>query len=90
MKQKPKSFDFEAESTAELDRFRAMVGQHVPLSHFYVRGVRPVLLEVHGDRATLRFANGAVLSNVPLRDLVDDSAYWGNTRHDPSQLELFS
>jgi hypothetical protein len=77
MKPKPKSFDFEAESAAELNRIRAMVGQQVPLSQFYVRGVRPVLLEVQGDRATLRFANGAVLSNLPLRDLVDDLAYWG-------------
>ncbi len=84
MKPNPKSFDFEAESTAELDRIRAMVGRQVPLSQFYVRGVRPVLLEVNGDRATLRFANGAVLSNVPLRDLVDDSAYWGSKRQDSS------
>ncbi len=84
MKPEAKSFDFEAESAAELDRIRAMVGQHVPLSQFYVRGVRPVLLEVQGDRATLRFAIGAVLSNVPLRDLVDDSAYWGSKRHNSS------
>ena len=84
MKPKAKSFDFDAESAAELDRIRAMVGQHVPLSHFYVRGVRPVLLEVNGDRATLRFANGAVLSNVPLRDLVDDSAFWSRKSHEGS------
>ena len=58
MKPKPKSFDFEAESAAELDRIREMVGQQVPLSQFYVRGVRPVLMGVHGDLATLRFSNG--------------------------------
>ncbi len=77
-----KPIDFEAESAAELDRIRAMVGQQVPLSQFYVRGVRPVLVEVYGDLAKLQFANGAVLSNVPLRDLVDDSAYWGTRRSD--------
>ena len=84
MKPKPKSFDFEAESAAELDRIREMVGQQVPLSQFYVRGVRPVLMEVHGDRATLRFSNWAVLSNVPLRDLVDDLAYWSAARQGSS------
>lgn len=82
MKPDTKSFDFEAESAAELNRIRAMVGQQVPLSQFYTRGVRPVLIEVNGDRATLQFSNGAVLSNVPLRDLVDDSAFWGSARQD--------
>ncbi len=58
MKPKPKPFDFEAKSAVELGRIRGMVGQQVPLSQFYVRGVRPVLLEVQGDHATLRIANG--------------------------------
>ncbi len=58
-----KPIDFEAESAAELDRIRAMVGQQVPLSHFYVRGVRPVLLQ--GSRS--EYSLGQLLVSRPNR-----------------------
>lgn len=30
------------------------------------------------DTDTIRFRNGAVLSQVPLRDLVDNAGYWNS------------
>lgn len=79
MKRELKSFDFEAEAQRHLDELRSKVGQPVPLSCSYVRGQRPILLAIEGDRATLKYPNGATVMNVPLRDLVDDVAYWRTT-----------
>ena len=52
------------------------IGQSVALSSSYTQGKQATLLSIEGETATIRFRNGATLSNVPLRDLVDDSAYW--------------
>jgi hypothetical protein len=35
-----------------------------------------LLVSITGETATIRFPNGATLSQVPIRDLVDDSGYW--------------
>ncbi len=76
MKRELTTFDFEAEAQRHLDGLRKMIGKGVPLSCSYVRGQRPILLAIEGDRATLKYPNGATILNVPLRDLVDDSGYW--------------
>lgn len=45
----PKSLGLAAETAADLNKIRTMLGRQVPFSQFYVRVVRPVLLEVNGD-----------------------------------------
>ena len=76
MKRKSREIDFCRESDAQLDAIKSRIGQEVPLSNRYVRGQRAILVSIEGDTATLRFPNGATLSSVPIRDLVDDSGYW--------------
>ena len=76
MSKKPKEIDFRKEEEAQLEAIKSRIGQEVPLSNRYVRGPRPILVSVEGTVATLRYPNGAHLVQVPLRDLVDDSAYW--------------
>ena len=76
MARKTKEIDFEAENRERLERLKAMIGQQVPLSFAYIRGVRPTLIAIENDRATIHYPNGAVILNVPLRDLVDDAGYW--------------
>ncbi len=76
MPRTPKVIDFEAETVRMLELIKAMVGKPVPLSTQYTRGERATLVAVDGDTATIRFRNGATLANVPIRDLVDDAAYW--------------
>lgn len=80
MPRKPQMIDFEAEAKKHVEFLHSRIGQQVPLSCSYVRGQRPTLLAIEGDRATLTYPNGAALVNVPLRDLVDDSAYWRSVR----------
>jgi len=76
MSKKPKEIDFRQEAEDQLNAIKACIGQEVLLSNRYVRGPRPILVSIEGERATLRFPNGASLVQVPLRDLVDDSGYW--------------
>ena len=76
MSKKPKEIDFRREAEDQLNAIRSRIGQEVPLSNRYVRGQRAILVSVDGETATLQFPNGATLSNVPLRDLVDDNGYW--------------
>ncbi len=76
MSRKPKEIDFRREAEDQLNAIRSRIGQEVPLSNRYVRGRRATLVSVDGETATLLFPNGATLTNVPLRDLVDDSGYW--------------
>ncbi len=83
MRRKPREVDFEAESEAALAAVRAMVGQQVPVSAWYVAGTHPTLIAVANDLCTLRYANGAVMYNVPIRDLVDNLSYWKIYRREP-------
>jgi hypothetical protein len=76
MSKKPKEIDFRKEEEMQLEAIKSRIGQEVPLSNRYVRGPRPILVSVEGTVATLRYSNGAQLVQVPVRDLVDDSAYW--------------
>jgi hypothetical protein len=48
----------------------------VPLSRSYTQGEQPILVAIEDGTATVRFRNGAVLTGVPIRDLVNDSGYW--------------
>ena len=69
--------EFEEETKKAIDAVRAQIGQPVPLSTRYVAADRPTLVAVdENDRCTLRYRNGAVLTAVPIRDLVDDLSYW--------------
>jgi hypothetical protein len=76
MKRKPRVIDFEGETREEIASIKAHIGQEVPLSRRYTQGAKALLVSVEGETATIRFPNGAVLSAVPIRDLVDDSGYW--------------
>jgi hypothetical protein len=76
MARKPKEIDFDAELEQQVAKLRARIGQEVPLSYHYVRGVKPVLVAIDGELATLRFPNGTVMTKVPIRYLCDDSVYW--------------
>lgn len=76
MRKKPKTIDFEGETRDEIEAIKSRIGQEVPLSRRYTQGTRAVLLSITGETATIRFPNGATLSQVPIRDLVDDSGYW--------------
>ena len=76
MRKKPKTIDFESETRDEIDAIKSKIGQEVPLSRRYTQGSRAMLVSITGETATIRFPNGATLSQVPIRDLVDDSGYW--------------
>jgi len=71
-----KELDFGAEDQQHLITLRERIGKTVPLSRSYTQGEQPVLVAIDGDTATICFRNGAVLTGVPIRDLVDDAAYW--------------
>ncbi len=76
MRRKPTEHDFCQEMQAQIHALESRIGQEVPLSNRYVRGPRPILVSIAQGTATLRFPNGAVLLQIPLRDLVDDTGYW--------------
>jgi hypothetical protein len=76
MKRKAKVIDFEGEAADELQSIRDRIGKEVPLSRRYTQGAKALLVSLEGETATIRFPNGAILTQVPLRDLVDDSGYW--------------
>jgi hypothetical protein len=76
MRKKPKIIDFEGETIEEIEAIKSKIGQELPLSRRYTQGRRALLVSITGDTATIRFPNGATLSQVPIRDLVDDGGYW--------------
>jgi hypothetical protein len=76
MRRKPKLIDFELENNEEIESIKSKIGKQVPLSRRYTHGSNAILVSVDGDKATIRFPNGATLRDVPVRDLVDDSGYW--------------
>ena len=76
MRKKLKTIDFERETRDEIEVINFKIGQEVPLSRRYTQGTRALLVSITGETATIRFPNGATLSQVPIRDLVDDSGYW--------------
>ena len=76
MRRKPKVIDFEFESAEEIETIKSKIGKEVPLSRRYTQGAKALLISIDGDKATIRFPNGATLRDVPIRDLVDDSGYW--------------
>ncbi len=76
MKRKAKVIDFECEAADHLQSIRDRIGKEVPLSRRYTQGAKALLVSLEGETATIRFPNGAILTQVPLRDLVDDSGYW--------------
>ena len=76
MRKKPKTIDFESETRDEIEAIKSKIGQEVPLSRRYTQGSRAMLVSITGETATIRFLNGATLSQVPIRDLVNDSGYW--------------
>ena len=76
MRKKPKTIDFEGKTSDEIESIKSRIGQVVPFSRRYTQGTRAVLISISGETATIRFPNGATLSQVPIRDLVDDSGYW--------------
>jgi len=71
-----KEFDLEAEYQKHVDHVSTFIGKPIPLSRAYTQGEQPTLMSIEGGTATLRFRNGAVLTGVPLRDLVNDAGYW--------------
>jgi hypothetical protein len=73
---KEKEIDFNAEAHQHQNLLRKMIGKPVPLSRSYTQGEQPILVAIEDDTATVRFRNGAVLTGVPIRDLVDDAPYW--------------
>ncbi len=76
MGNKPKEIDFEAEFEQHAAKLRSCIGSEVPLSHHYVRGAKPTLVSIECELATLRFPNGTIMTNVPIRYLCDDAGYW--------------
>ena len=74
MRRKPQEIDFGKEAEEHLKAIRSCIGREVPHSNRYVRGQRPILVSIEGETATLQFPNGALLVQVPLRDLVDDKS----------------
>jgi hypothetical protein len=76
MRKKPKTINFESETKEEIEAIKSKIGQEVPLSRRYTQGPRALLESITGETATIRFPNGATLSQVPIRDLVDDGGYW--------------
>jgi len=73
---KEKELNFGAEDQQHLDLLRKVIGKPVPLSRSYTQGERPILVAIQDGTATVRFRNAAVITGVPIRDLVDDAAYW--------------
>lgn len=73
---KPQELDFEAEYREHVEQLHSQIGQPVPLSCSYTRGQPATLVSIDGETATIRFRNGAELTKVPLRDLVNDVGYW--------------
>lgn len=73
---KPKEIDLDSEYRQHVARLHSHIGQPVPLSCSYTRGQRAVLVSIQDETATIRFQNGAELTKVPLRDLVNDAGYW--------------
>ncbi len=73
---RPKEINFEAEHPKRVAQLERLLGNPVPLSFAYTHGEKPVLVSIDGDTATIRFRNGAELTKVPLRDLVNDAGYW--------------
>jgi hypothetical protein len=73
---RPKVLDLEAEYQQHLITLREAIGKPVPLSRSYTQGEQPILVAVEDGTATVRFRNGAVLTGVPVSDLVNDSGYW--------------
>ena len=78
MANKPKEIDFDAEYAAQLSKLRSSIGQEVPLSQIYVRGVKPTLIAIEVDLATLKFPNGTIMTKIQIRYLCDDAGYWRN------------
>lgn len=76
MRNKPKTIDIDAETRDEIEAIKSKIGQEVPLSRRYTQGAKALLVSIDGETATIRFPNGATLSQVPIRDLVDDGGYW--------------
>jgi hypothetical protein len=76
MRRKPQPINFDGETRNELEAIKARIGQEVPLSRRYTQGSKAVLISIENETATIRFPNGATLTRVPIRDLVDDSGYW--------------
>ena len=76
MRNKPKTIDIDAETRDEIEAIKTKIGQEVPLSRRYTQGAKALLVSIDGETATIRFPNGATLSQVPIRDLVDDGGYW--------------
>lgn len=83
MKRKTKEVDLAMECHCELQAIRGMLGKQVPLSAWYVAGTSPTLVAIENDLCTLSYSNGAMLYNVPIRDLVDNLSYWKISRRDP-------
>ncbi len=77
MRKKPKAIDFESETRDEIEAIKSKIGQEVPLSRRHTQGTRAVLLSISGETATIRFPNGATLSQVPIRDLSMTAATGG-------------
>ncbi len=75
MRRKPPIIEVAAEPP-EVARIRGCIGKQVPLSCSYTRGERPTLIAIRNDMCVLQFRNGAIMQNVPIRDLVDDKGYW--------------
>lgn len=76
MRRKQPEIDFEQEAASEVQALWDRIGKEVPLSMRYSMGPRATLVSIYGELAELVFPNGARLTDVPLRDLVDDSCYW--------------
>ncbi len=76
MVRKFKLVRFDQENEAEQANLRGMIGEEVPLSHYYLKGQKPTLVGVDGDLCILRYPNGVTMRDVPIKDLVDDSGYW--------------
>ncbi len=68
--------DFEAEHQKHVDYIKSQIGKPVPLSHAYTKGEHPILVSIDGDKAVVRYRNGAELSNIPIKDLNDNTGYW--------------
>lgn len=71
-----KELDLDAEYHKHVAHVSTLIGEPVPLSRSYTQGEQPTLISIENDTATLRFRNGAMLTDVPLKDLVNDAGYW--------------
>ena len=76
MRRKPPEIRFDEEAATE-QRVHQSEGRTAGAAYYAVCArAKPTLVDVRGEKAVLLFPNGARLENVPLRDLVDDSAFW--------------